>query len=84
MICTEILAGVGNEFAVCGMIDCLNPNNLPAQHRHVPFDMLYELNLGICGPRNEHYPSIGDRVCHALKEILILRCVATADTVGLV
>jgi hypothetical protein len=80
----EICAGVGDELAVCGMVDCLDPNNLPTQYRHVALDMLYELCLRIGGPRYEHGTGIGDSLYHALKEILIRRYLTTANAVGLV
>jgi hypothetical protein len=46
-------------------------------------DMLDELCFRVSGPRDEYSSGIRNGVCHALKEIVVLRRVAAADAVGL-
>jgi hypothetical protein len=79
-----ILASVRDEFAVGWMVDGLDAYNLSAQLRYMAFDMFDELALRICGARNKHGSRIGDGTCYALKELVVLRCMAAAYAVGLV
>ena len=71
MIRLEVPARVRHELAIGGMVDPLHTHNLGAERRHMTFDMLDELRLGVCGSRNEHGCRIGDGLSYALKEILI-------------
>ena len=66
MIRLKILAGVGDELTVGGMVDCLNARNLGAQRRHTSFDMLDEFDLGICRSRDQDGTRVGHGLCHTL------------------
>jgi hypothetical protein len=79
MIRPKILAGLGNQLAISWVINRLNAGNLGAQRRHVSADMLHELRLGICRSGNQYSSRVGYGLCHALKKIVILRRVTTAN-----
>jgi hypothetical protein len=84
MISLEVRPGVSDQFSVGWVVDCLDASDFGLQRWQMLFDVFDQSGLGIGGAGDQHGASIGDGLRNMLQIGMILRRVATADTVGLV
>jgi hypothetical protein len=83
MVGFEMLPREGDQFAICQMIEPLNPNDLAHQLRAMTGDMLGQLVLSLSGASDQHRASVGNGLRDLLKVNGVDGCVTTANSVGL-